>query len=57
MIFPEKGEGDSLGAAQSGVAYTGVLVVSKVEEGAAIVSIEIDAFVDHPFYDVCGTNQ
>lgn len=39
----------TLRTTQSGVTNAGVLVVPKVEKGAAIISIQIDALVDHPF--------
>lgn len=41
---------------QSGVADARVLVVAEVEEGGPAVSVQIDAFVHHSFYDVYSKN-
>lgn len=46
----------TLWSTQSGVTDTGVLVVAKVQEGGSTVSIQIDAFIHHSFYDVYGKN-
>lgn len=47
----------TLWTAQSGVTNARVLVVSKVEKGAAVVSVQKDALVDHPFNNICSQAQ
>lgn len=44
----------TVGTTQSRVTDARVLVVSKVEKGAAVVSVQKDALVDHPFNNICG---
>lgn len=44
--------GLTLGATQSWIADAGVLVVSEVEESTAVVSVQKDALVNHPFNNV-----
>lgn len=43
----------TLRAAQSRVTNARVLVVSKVEKGTTIISIQKDALVNHSFNNVC----
>lgn len=47
----------TLRAAQSRVTDARVMVVPKVEEGAAIISVQVDALVDHPFNNIWSKHQ
>lgn len=49
----------TLRTTHSRVTDARVLVVSKVEKGAAVISVQKDALVDHPFNNICSgeTNQ
>lgn len=43
----------TLRTTQSRVTDARILVVSKVEKGAAVISVQIDALVDHSFNNIC----
>lgn len=47
----------TLRTTQSGVTNARVLVVSKVEKGTAVISVQKDALVDHSLNNICSTAQ
>lgn len=49
--------GFTLWSTQSRVTDARVLIVAKMEEGGSMVSVQIDAFVHHSFYDVYSKNS